>query len=157
MQFPQSLNRTQLPLFEAFMAQAMAPIQLEPIEQPWSEDSGPFSEMTLSGSLNHCRHLLGPILREMSQNQDARWLTLVAPPASVTTAWLRSLGLNLDRLMLLSPSADKDALELACEALRLGRSHTVISWVMPVDQQVRQRLGNAARQGGAQSLNIRLA
>ncbi|MWV13410.1 CDP-glycerol--UDP-pyrophosphoryl-N-acetylglucosaminyl-N-acetylmannosamine glycerophosphotransferase [Pseudomonas sp. R-28-1W-6] len=156
MQFPQSLNRSQLPLFEAFLGQSMAPLLLDSAELPaWLEEPEPISELALSGSLGHCRHLLGPVLRELSQNQDARWLTLVAPPASLTTAWLRSAGLNLDRLLVLQPRAGQNALELACEALRLGRSHTVVSWI-DLQPSQRQGLSSAARLGSAQSLNIRL-
>ena len=121
MQFPQSLNRSQLPLFEAFLGTAL-PLLGDESPALWLDEPEPFSELRLSGSPGNCRHLLGPVLRELSRNQDARWLTLIAPPASITNAWLRSLGLNLDRLLLLQPRAGQDALELAREALRLGRS-----------------------------------
>lgn len=155
MQFPQSLNRSQLPLFEAFLGQNMAPLLNDIVELPWVEETDPFSELSLSGSLGHCRNLLGPVLRELSQNQDARWLTLIAPPASLTTAWLRNAGLNLDRLLVLQPRSGQSALDLASEALRLGRSHTVVSWINLQAMQ-RHSLSAAARLGSAQSLNIRL-
>ncbi|MBD9481716.1 CDP-glycerol--UDP-pyrophosphoryl-N-acetylglucosaminyl-N-acetylmannosamine glycerophosphotransferase [Pseudomonas sp. PDM14] len=156
MQFPQSLNRSQLPLFEAFLGQNMVPLLVDTLELPaWIEEPECFSEMSLSGSAGHCRLLLGPVLRELSQNQDARWLTLIAPPASLTTAWLRSVGLNLDRLLVLQPRTEQSAMELAGEALRLGRSHTVVSW-LDLQPGQRKSLSSAARLGSAQSLNIRL-
>jgi cell division inhibitor SulA len=155
MQFPQSLNRSQLPLFEAFLGNALTPLLDDVVENPWLDEPEPFSELRLSGSLGNCRHLLGPVLRELSLNQDARWLTLIAPPASITTAWLRSVGLNLDRLLVLQPSTGQEALDLAREALRLGRSHTVVSWISLQPNQ-RANLTGAARLGSAQSLNIRL-
>jgi len=155
MQFPQSLTRTQLPLFEAFLGSSPLPLLDEVVESPWLDEPEPFSELRLSGSLGNCRHLLGPVLRELSQNQDARWLTLVAPPASITNAWLRSVGLNLDRLLLLQPRAGQNVLDLASAALRLGRSHTVVSWINLQPGQ-RASLASAARLGSAQSLNIRL-
>ena len=154
MQFPQSLNRSQLPLFEAFLGSSL-PLLGDEVPSPWFDEPEPFSELRLSGSPGNCRHLLGPVLRELSLNQDARWLTLVAPPATITTAWLRSLGLNLDRLLLLQPRPGQNALELAREALRLGRSHTVVSWIGLQGAQ-RASLASAARLGSAQSLNIRL-
>ncbi|MBD9414990.1 CDP-glycerol--UDP-pyrophosphoryl-N-acetylglucosaminyl-N-acetylmannosamine glycerophosphotransferase [Pseudomonas sp. PDM16] len=154
MQFPQSLNRSQLPLFEVFLGASLPLLGEEP-QAPWLDEPEPFSELRLSGSLGNCRHLLGPVLRELSRNQDARWLTLVAPPASITNAWLRSLGLNLDRLLLLQPRAGQDAAKLAREALRLGRSHTVVSWINLQPAQ-RASLTSAARLGCAQSLNIQL-
>lgn len=155
MQFPQSLNRSQLPLFEAFLGNTLTPLLDDVVENPWLDEPEPFSELRLSGSLGNCRHLLGPVLRELSLNQDARWLTLIAPPASITTAWLRSVGLNLDRLLVLQPSSGQEALDLAREALRLGRSHTVVSWIGLQPNQ-RASLTSAARLGSAQSLNIRL-
>ncbi|WP_137971788.1 SOS-induced cell division inhibitor SulA [Pseudomonas sp. F(2018)] len=155
MQFPQSLNRSQLPLFEAFLGNTLTPLLDDVVENPWLDEPEPFSELRLSGSLGNCRHLLGPVLRELSLNQDARWLTLIAPPASITTAWLRSVGLNLDRLLVLQPSTGQEALDLAREALRLGRSHTVVSWIGLQPNQ-RASLTSAARLGSAQSLNIRL-
>ncbi|MDH0892701.1 MULTISPECIES: SOS-induced cell division inhibitor SulA [unclassified Pseudomonas] len=154
MQFPQSLNTSQLPLFQAFIGNTL-PLLEEPVEAPWLDEPEPFSELRLSGSLGHCRHLLGPVLRELSRNQDERWLTLVAPPSSITNAWLRGAGLDLGRLLVLQPRAGQDVLDLTREALRLGRSHTVVSWI---DLQPGQRasLTSAARLGSAQSLNIRL-
>jgi cell division inhibitor SulA len=40
--------------------------------------------------------------------------------------------------------------------LRLGRSHTVVSWLGSVSSSARQQLPRAAASGKAQSLNIRL-
>ncbi|MGH8352259.1 MAG: SOS-induced cell division inhibitor SulA [Pseudomonas sp.] len=156
MQFPQSLNRSQLPLFEAFLAQPAAPLLNEVLESPWLDEPEAFSELSLRGAAGHCLNLLAPILRELSQDQDARWLTLIAPPSSLTQTWLRDAGLNRERILLLHPRGEQSARDLACQALRLGRSHTVVSWLHPLDRQARQQLAAAARLGGAQSLNIRL-
>ncbi|PVZ55647.1 CDP-glycerol--UDP-pyrophosphoryl-N-acetylglucosaminyl-N-acetylmannosamine glycerophosphotransferase [Pseudomonas sp. B1(2018)] len=157
MQFPQpSPQQTQLPLFEAFMAQPLAPILKDVVESPWSAEPDVFSELSLRGAAGNCLSLLAPILRELSQDQDARWLTLIAPPASLTQAWLRDAGLNRERILLLHPRGAQSAQQLTCEALRLGRSHTVVSWLNPLSSQSRQQLISAARTGDAQSLNIRL-
>ena len=157
MQFPQpSPQQTQLPLFEAFMAQPLAPILKDVVESPWSAEPDVFSELSLRGAAGNCLSLLAPILRELSQDQDARWLTLIAPPASLTQAWLRDAGLNRERILLLQPRGSQSAQQLTCEALRLGRSHTVVSWINPLSSQSRQQLISAARTGDAQSLNIRL-
>ncbi|MVW87781.1 CDP-glycerol--UDP-pyrophosphoryl-N-acetylglucosaminyl-N-acetylmannosamine glycerophosphotransferase [Pseudomonas sp. PB101] len=157
MQFPQtSPQQTQLPLFEAFMAQPLAPILKDVVESPWSAEPDVFSELSLRGAAGNCLSLLAPILRELSQDQDARWLTLIAPPASLTQAWLRDAGLNRERILLLQSRGAQSAQQLTCEALRLGRSHTVVSWLNPLSSQSRQQLISAARTGDAQSLNIRL-
>ena len=156
MQFPHTLQPAQLPLFEAFMAQPLAPILKDVVEAPWSAEPEAFSELSLRGAAGNCLSLLAPILRELSQDQDARWLTLIAPPASLTQAWLRDAGLNRERILLLHPRGTQSAQQLACEALRLGRSHTVVSWLNPLNSSARQQLIGAARIGDAQSLNIRL-
>jgi cell division inhibitor SulA len=156
MQFPHTPQHTQLPLFEAFMAQPLVPVLKEVIESPWGVEPEAFSELSLRGAAGNCLNLLAPILRELSQDQDARWLTLIAPPASVTQAWLRDAGLNRGRILLLQPRGSQSAQQLTCEALRLGRSHTVVSWLNPLTATARQQLISAARTGDAQSLNIRL-
>ncbi|ALI05652.1 MULTISPECIES: SOS-induced cell division inhibitor SulA [Pseudomonas] len=156
MQFPHTPQHTQLPLFEAFMAQPLVPVLKEVIESPWGVEPEAFSELSLRGAAGNCLNLLAPILRELSQDQDARWLTLIAPPASVTQAWLRDAGLNRERILLLQPRGTQSAQQLTCEALRLGRSHTVVSWLNPLTTAARQQLISAARTGDAQSLNIRL-
>src|SRR5476649_1913119 len=155
MQFPQT-QHPQLPLFEAFMAQPISPIIQQAIEAPWSNEPEVFSELSLRGAAGNCLNLLAPILRQLSQDQDARWLTLIAPPSSLTQAWLRDAGLNRERILLLQPRGTQSAQQLTCEALRLGRSHTVVSWLNPLNANARQQLISAARQGDAQSLNIRL-
>ena len=156
MQFLQTPQHTQLSLFEAFMAQPLAPILKETVEAPWSAEPEAFSELSLRGAAGSCLSLLAPILRELSEEQDARWLTLIAPPASLTQAWLRDAGLNRERILLLQPRGTQSAQQLTCEALRLGRSHTVVSWLNPLTTAARQQLISAARTGDAQSLNIRL-
>ena len=156
MQFPHTSQQAQLPLFEAFMVQPMAPILEDVVKAPWSAEPDVFSELSLRGAAGNCLNLLAPVLRELSQDQDARWLTLIAPPASVTQAWLRDAGLNRERILLLQPRGTQSAQQLTCEALRLGRSHTVVSWLNPLTTAARQQLITAARTGDAQSLNIRL-
>lgn len=156
MQFPHTSQQAQLPLFEAFMVQPLAPILEDVVKAPWSAEPDVFSELSLRGAAGNCLNLLAPVLRELSQDQDARWLTLIAPPASVTQAWLRDAGLNRERILLLQPRGAQSAQQLTCEALRLGRSHTVVSWLNPLNATSRQQLITAARTGDAQSLNIRL-
>jgi cell division inhibitor SulA len=155
MQFHQA-SQAQLPLFEAFLAQPIAPILPEVVDTALSSQPDVFSELSLRGAAGNCLSLLAPILRNLSEEADARWLTLIAPPASLTQAWLRDAGLNRERILLLQPRGTQSALELTREALRLGRSHTVVSWINPLASAARQQLISAARMGDAQSLNIRL-
>ena len=156
MQLVHTPQHTQLSLFEAFMAQPLAPILKETVEAPWGGEPEAFSELSLRGAAESCLNLLAPILRELSEDQDARWLTLIAPPASLTQAWLRAAGLTRERSQLPPPRGAPRAQHLTCDAWRLGRSHTVVSWLSPLNASAKQQLISAARTGDAQSLNIRL-
>lgn len=166
MHVPQTPQQhAQLPLFEAFMVPGVqmldvsvlkAPIGDEIVEAPWNAEPEVFSELSLRGAAGNCLNLLAPILRDLSQDTNDRWLTLIAPPCQVTQAWLRDAGLNRERIILMHPRGTQSALELTREALRLGRSHTVVSWINPICGSARQQLVSAARIGNAQSLNIRL-
>jgi len=151
-----SVQHTQLSLFEAFIAPPGQAFQKAPAEGWPSQGPEVFSELSLRGATGNCLSLLAPMLRELSEGEHMRWLTLIAPPASLTQNWLRDAGLNRERILLLQPRANQTPLQLACEALRLGKSHTVVSWVNPLSSAGRQQLISAARLGDAQSLNIRL-
>ena len=153
---PTNVKHTQLSLFEAFIAPCNQAFQKAPADTWPSQDPEVFSELSLRGAPGNCLNLLAPVLRELSEGEHMRWLTLVAPPASLTQNWLREAGLNRERILLLQPAANQTSLQLAGEALRLGRSHTVVSWVNPLSTSARQQLIGAALQGKAQSLNIRL-
>ena len=159
-QFIHAPQQAQLPLLEAFLAQPVLPglkARSSAVEQPRKHHQPElFSELSLRGAPGHCQSLLAPVLRELSEEDETRWLTLVAAPASLTQAWLRDAGLNRERILLLQPGANQSALQLACEALRLGHSHTVVSWLGNVNANARQQLTRAASTGNAQSLNIRL-
>ncbi|MCJ1884486.1 CDP-glycerol--UDP-pyrophosphoryl-N-acetylglucosaminyl-N-acetylmannosamine glycerophosphotransferase [Pseudomonas sp. LA21] len=156
MQYPQPLNLPQLPLFqEALWASGTAPLLPELMEDEPADDERAFSEIALRGLPGQCLTLLAPMLRELSEESDSRWLTLIAPPSSLTPDWLRKAGLNRERILLL-PARDQAAAQaLACEALRLGNSHTVVSW-LNLNAKARTQLSRAAVTGKAQSLNIRL-
>ncbi len=158
MQFPQSLDRNQLSLFqEALFSQPVTAVSPAALPDEWMDESEAFSEVALRGSAGNCQHLLAPILRALSEEQEARWLTLIAPPSGQMQDWLRRAGANRERILMLHPRGSQTALELACEALRLGRSHTVVSWLGTLGRSGRRSLVQAARQGQAKSLNIRLA
>lgn len=154
MQFELTLNHPQQqplgPLSGAHLVLNGGPVEKH------SEDYGPISELTLSGTANLCLPLLAPILRELSDNNDSRWLTLVEPPANLSRTWLREAGLNLDHIMLLRPSQGQSALQLACHLLHLGNSHTVVTWLERLPTKARRQLADAAEAGQGQALNIRI-
>ena len=72
----QSFERPQLPLFDAFLGRTPREPQVATGDISRNEDDQAFSELALRGAAGHCLHLLAPILRELSENLDARWLTM---------------------------------------------------------------------------------
>ena len=121
---------------------------------PAAEPSPWCSELILSGRAEHCLHLLAPMLKLLSEQQEERWLALVSPPEPLTMQWLREAGLNPQRTLILHPKGLQSSQELACQVLELGCSHTVITWLSPLPAAARQRLSRAAETGNAQSINI---
>jgi cell division inhibitor SulA len=74
---------------------------------PWTAPADPevFSELSLRGAAGNCLSLLAPILRELSEQQDARWLTLIAPPCQPDPRLgCATPGLNRERILLLQPT-----------------------------------------------------
>lgn len=112
------------------------------------------SEVSLTGRADRCLHLLAPILKLLSEQQEERWLALVSPPAPLTIQWLRDAGLNPQRTLILHPKGLQSSQELACQVLELGCSHTVITWLSPLPAAARRRLAKAAESGNSQSINI---
>ncbi|WP_407297786.1 SOS-induced cell division inhibitor SulA [Stutzerimonas zhaodongensis] len=151
---PTAAKPPQLSLFDGLVAHRLTPF--EEVERATQAGIDCLSEMTFSGSSDHCRMLLAPMMRELSEAADIRWLTLIEPPASLSQNWLRETGLNRDRILLLQARKTQSALELACKALVSGCSHTVVTWFPRLDKASRLKLQVAAAQGNAQSLNIRL-
>ncbi|HHX33646.1 MAG TPA: CDP-glycerol--UDP-pyrophosphoryl-N-acetylglucosaminyl-N-acetylmannosamine glycerophosphotransferase [Gammaproteobacteria bacterium] len=156
-----SLEHQQISLFEPLFNlgnSAVAPLleaSLPTKKDTSAPDDSVFSEISLTGRVQQCLQLLAPILRELSEDENDRWLTLVSPPEQITAQWLRDTGLNQERILVLRPRGLQSSQELACDALRLGCSHTVISWFKPLPRAARARLTAAARAGATQILNIR--
>lgn len=156
-----SLKDQQISLFEPLFnvgSSAVAPLLEAPLpakKDTAALDDGVFSEISLSGRTQQCLQLIAPVLRELSEDDNERWLTLVSPPEQITAQWLRDAGLNRERILVLRPRGMQSSQELACDALRLGCSHTVISWFNPLPRSVRARLATAAHAGATQILNIR--
>ena len=115
---------------------------------------GLISEISLFGQTQQCLQLIAPVLRELSEGQHDRWLTLISPPKNITAQWLRDAGLNRERTLVLRPRGLQSSQELACEALRLGCSHTVVCWFNQLQGTARNRLLHAANAGSTQCLNI---
>lgn len=132
-----------------------AAVNLDPVPATGQSAASQYcSELILSGRAEHCLHLLAPMLKQLSEQQEERWLALVSPPTMLTMQWLREAGLNPHRTLILHPKGLQSSQELACQVLQLGCSHTVITWLSPLPAAARLRLSQAAEAGGSQSINI---
>lgn len=158
MQYTQATgNRPQLSLFqEALFGGALIPTLSDRTETTPEHASRPrhISQMQLNASTSNAMLLLAPILRELSAEPSQRWLTLVAPPAELNLEWLRQARLNRERIIVLQPRGRQSAKELTEQALGLGRSHTVVSWLGCLDESGQRQLESAAAEGDTQLLNI---
>lgn len=160
---PDQQTLTQADLFHnALMASRMEHSQfLRPRAQPQAPACAPdeqehgYSEISLQGATRQCLQWLAPVLRDLSNSAAPRWLTLVDPPASLSNQWLRNANLDSARIMIVRSKSGMDAATLCCDLLKLGGSHTVVSWLSP-DSSTKPRLERAAQAGQCRSLNIRL-
>lgn len=155
-----SLQPQQISLFEPLLSlqNTAAPLLLKDRDNARPArlvDTDVFSEIALSGSAQQCLQLIAPILRQLSDDQQDRWLTLISPPEQITAHWLRSVGLNRERILVLRPRGLQSSQELACEALRLGCSHTVVTWMNPLPKPAYRQLVASARASTTHCLNIR--
>jgi cell division inhibitor SulA len=65
-------------LFEAAPARPPFRCTKDMPGSPPAREAEPFSEVSLRGGADQCLFLLAPMLRELSQGNDGRWLTLVS-------------------------------------------------------------------------------
>lgn len=109
-------------------------------------------ELILSGPRSS--RFLKSVLNELADDQDERWLTLILSDKD-TINWLKSSGISRRRLQVLNRSVQTDLLALTCKALASGTSHTVVSWINPLDSAALSELESAARSGQCQALAVR--
>ncbi len=109
-------------------------------------------ELILSGPRSG--RFLKSLLNELANDQDERWLTLILSDKD-TINWVKSSGISRHRLQVLNRSVQTDSLKLTCKALASGTSHTVVSWINPLDSAALLELESAARSGQCQGLAVR--
>ncbi len=86
--------------------------------------------------------LLWPALAQLSQAK--RWLTLIGPPNTPSSAHLLAEGIDLSQVLMIHPHATSNGLWAVEQALRAGNSSAVISWVAHADHHAMQDLRGAA-------------
>ncbi len=97
--------------------------------------------------------LLLPALAELTRRR--RWLVLVSPPHIPYAPALRAAGIDLSRVLLVHPRADREALWAVEQALRSGTCGAVMAWPSRADPGSVRRLQLAAEAGESWSILLR--
>lgn len=118
-----------------------------------SELAGKVTEIVLHGSDFGQMTMLLPLLAQLSK--DDRWFAWIAPPASLPKNLLEAAGIDLKKIMLLQPDHSHSTYQLACQALKAGTCHAVISWPGVLSNEELTDLEAAALNGNSHGIVIR--
>src|SRR5262245_10077865 len=72
--------------------------------------------------------LLGPALATLSV-QEQRWIAWINPPQIPYAPALAELGIDIDKVLLVHPKTNEDALWAAEQALKSGTCSAVLAWL----------------------------
>lgn len=106
---------------------------------------GALTEILLSQEGIGELRLLMPALARLSQQE--RWLAWIAPPYIPYAPALTAGGVDLARVLLIHPRANKDGIWAIEQALRSGTCSAVMVWLAANDQRLQRRLQLAAEAG----------
>jgi hypothetical protein len=100
--------------------------------------------------------LIAPALATLSQ-EEQRWLAWINPPHLPYAPALSSLGIAIDKVLLVHPACHEDALWSMEQALKSGTCSTVLGWFdnSRLTTKDLRRLQLAARQGGTLTILFR--
>lgn len=94
-----------------------------------------------------------PYLRAL-QHQGI--IVLIAPPAHISSEFLVQSGIDVNRILLLTPKEEKEALWCAEQCLKSGCSASVLLWLQTLEIHQVRRLNLASEKGQASLLLFRL-
>ena len=115
--------------------------------------AGNVTEIVLQSSDFEQMTMLLPLLAQLSN--DDRWFAWIAPPATLPKALLEAAGIDLNKVMLLQPDQGHSTYQLACQALKAGTCHAVISWPGSLSDAELCGLEDAAQNGQSHGIVIR--
>ncbi|CAM3523650.1 SulA-like leucine-rich domain-containing protein [Parendozoicomonas haliclonae] len=101
--------------------------------------------------------LIAPMLTQLSRNHSPRWLTLICSQGQARdiSRWLKTTGVVVNKLLLLTAEDEQGCLSLSRKVLAAGNSHTVISWLSQSPAMVMGDLEQAASIGDSAGVIIR--
>ncbi len=115
--------------------------------------AGKVTEIVLQGSDFGEMTMLLPLLAQLSK--DDRWFAWIAPPTALPKSLLEAAGIDLKKVMLLQPDQSHSTYQLACQALKAGTCHAVISWPGVLSNEELAGLEDAAANGKSHGIVIR--
>ena len=102
--------------------------------------------------------LFMPALKALTQvdsNKPPKWVAWVAPPFIPYAPALQQHGVNIDRLLMIHPTGNKNSLWAIEQVIRSGSSGGVLAWVAAADDVILRRLQLAAEDQGCWTLLFR--
>lgn len=115
------------------------------------------TEIILSSARIPLTSFIPPMLAQLSHNEQQRWLTVVCSSQyrNLTLKWLQDAYINNKQVLFLTANNEASTKELTLQALTLGKSHTVVSWLPELDEETLAKLDLAAHEGNCHVINIR--
>ncbi len=114
---------------------------------------GALSELLIDGAGLGELSLLMPALRAI--RSEGGWSLVVGAPYPLHAPAWAAAGVDLARLVAVSPAAERDALWAAEQALLSGAPRAVLCWTAHADARAVRRLQVAAAAGGAAAFLLR--
>src|SRR5687767_7181877 len=102
--------------------------------------------------------LFMPALKALTQADPVKppkWVAWVAPPFIPYAPALQQHGVDVDRLLMIHPTGNKNRLWAIEQVIRSGASAGVLAWVAAADDVILRRLQLAAEDQGCWTLLFR--
>ncbi|WP_163833545.1 SulA-like leucine-rich domain-containing protein [Spartinivicinus ruber] len=115
------------------------------------------TEIILSSARVPLTSFIPPMLAQLSHHEKQRWLTVVCSKQyhKLTLKWLQDAYINNKQVLFLTATNEGSIKDLTLQALSLGKSHTVVSWLPVLDEATLSALEIAAKKGNCHVINIR--
>ncbi len=120
---------------------------------PAPQSRGNVTEVILPPGQVENFQLLLPMLTQL--NQERRWLAWIDPPQALVSKWQTLHGIVAGEILVLRPSREYSAFELAERALGAGTCHAVVMWTSRLSSRGFGALEQASAQGRSHGVILR--
>lgn len=130
-------------------------INTKPSLTPSNQPGSGVTELVLANDSLEQLALILPMIAFLSQTKTDRWISWITPHP-LTRQLLEAYGVNTKLIRFIHCADGENTRWIAWEALAAGTSHTVIASAGKLSDRELFQLEQAARQGNAQGLLLRL-